>query len=132
MTCEETINGDKCQWYNVMFRRHLASPHVVGTMGRFARAQFPLERMHEKLHVVQTPTGQKYVYVNIKKIYIVQPVLLGENSHPPYFQSNQVHKSEYWSIPLWTQIKENTKAPRHWPLCCEFTEDRWIPRTNGQ
>ena len=23
-------------------------------------------------------------------------------------------------------------ASRHWPLCGEFTEDRWIPRTNGQ
>ena len=30
------------------------------------------------------------------------------------------------------QIKENIKAPRHWPLCGEFTGDRWIPRTNGQ
>ena len=29
-------------------------------------------------------------------------------------------------------IKENIKAPRHWPLCREFTGDRWIPRTNGQ
>ena len=29
-------------------------------------------------------------------------------------------------------IKENIKAPRHWPLCEEFTGDRWIPRTNGQ
>ena len=28
--------------------------------------------------------------------------------------------------------KENIKAPRHWPLCGEFTGDRWIPRTNGQ
>ena len=26
----------------------------------------------------------------------------------------------------------NMKAPRHWPLCGEFTGDRWIPRTNGQ
>ena len=25
----------------------------------------------------------------------------------------------------------NIKAPRHWPLCGEFTGDRWIPRTNG-
>ena len=25
----------------------------------------------------------------------------------------------------------NTKAPRHWPLCVEFTGDRWIHRTNG-
>ena len=24
------------------------------------------------------------------------------------------------------------KAPRYWPLCGEFTGDRWIPRTNGQ
>ena len=31
-----------------------------------------------------------------------------------------------------TQIKENTKAPRHWPLCREFTGHWWIPRTNGQ
>ena len=30
------------------------------------------------------------------------------------------------------QIKENIKAPRHWPLCGEFTGDRWIPHTNGQ
>ena len=31
-----------------------------------------------------------------------------------------------------SQIKENIKAPRHWPLCGEFTGDRWIPHTNGQ
>ena len=31
-----------------------------------------------------------------------------------------------------TQIKENIKASRHWPLCGEFTGDRWIPRTDGQ
>ena len=30
------------------------------------------------------------------------------------------------------QIKENIKAPHHWPLCGEFTCDRWIPRTRGQ
>ena len=30
------------------------------------------------------------------------------------------------------QIKENTKAPRHWPLWGEFTGDRWIPRTKDQ
>ena len=27
------------------------------------------------------------------------------------------------------QIKENTKAPRHWPFCGEFTGDWWIPLT---
>ena len=30
------------------------------------------------------------------------------------------------------QIKENIKAPRHWPIGGEFTGDRWIPRTKGQ
>ena len=37
-----------------------------------------------------------------------------------------------YSTVIQTQIKENIKAPRHWPLCGEFTGDRWIPRTNGQ
>ena len=29
------------------------------------------------------------------------------------------------------QIKENITAPRHWPLCGEFTGDRGIPRKKG-
>ena len=28
--------------------------------------------------------------------------------------------------------KKTSNFPRHWPLCGEFTEDRWIRRTNGQ
>ena len=31
-----------------------------------------------------------------------------------------------------SRIKANIKAPRHWPLCGEFTGDRWIPRTKSQ
>ena len=30
------------------------------------------------------------------------------------------------------QIKENIKAPRHWPFWGESTGDRWIPLTKGQ
>ena len=37
-----------------------------------------------------------------------------------------------YSTFIQAQIKENIKAPRHWPLCGEFTGDRWIPRTNTQ
>ena len=29
-------------------------------------------------------------------------------------------------------IKENLKAPRHWPLYGESSGDRWIPLTKGQ
>ena len=31
-----------------------------------------------------------------------------------------------------TQIKENIKAPRHWPLCGEFTGHWLILRTKGK
>ena len=31
-----------------------------------------------------------------------------------------------------SQMKENIKAPYHWPLCREFTGNRWIPRTKDQ
>ena len=31
-----------------------------------------------------------------------------------------------------TQIQENIKVPCQWPLCGEFTGDRWITLTNGQ
>ena len=31
-----------------------------------------------------------------------------------------------------SQIKENIKAPRQWPLWGDFTGDRWIARTKGQ
>ena len=37
-----------------------------------------------------------------------------------------------YSTFIQAEIKENIKAPRHWPLCGEFTGERWIPRTNGQ
>ena len=35
-------------------------------------------------------------------------------------------------LPVQARIKGNIKAPRHWPLCGEFTGDRGIPRTNIQ
>ena len=28
--------------------------------------------------------------------------------------------------------RKKIKAPRHWPLCEEFTGDLWIPHTNNQ
>ena len=30
------------------------------------------------------------------------------------------------------RIKENSEAPRHWPLWGEFTGDWWIPRKKDQ
>ena len=46
---------------------------------------------------------------------------------------SQIPASRLFTQPLiQAQIKENTQAPRHWPLSGEFTGDRWIPRINGQ
>ena len=45
------------------------------------------------------------------------------NHQTPYCFLNHLFK---------VQIKENINAPRHWPLCAEFTENPWIPRTKGQ
>ena len=33
---------------------------------------------------------------------------------------------------LFRHRSKKTSAPPHWPLCGEFTGDRWIPRTNDQ
>ena len=43
-----------------------------------------------------------------------------------------VSKHQHHDCLLNKQLKENIKAPRHWPLWGEFTGDRWIPRTKGQ
>ena len=63
-----------------------------------------------------------------------------------YFRRWKLHTSLQWrhnerggvsNHPLIAQllvhakVKENIKAPRHWPLCGEFTGDRWIPRTKS-
>ena len=34
--------------------------------------------------------------------------------------------------PFFSDVDQNIKAPRHWPLCGEFTGDRLIPHTKGQ
>ena len=44
------------------------------------------------------------------------------NHHPQDCLLNRLFKA---------QIKESIKAPRHWPLCGEFTGDRWIPHTKA-
>ena len=47
--------------------------------------------------------------------------------------NHQLHDSLLNSLLfIQEQIKENIKAPRHWPLWGEFTDDRWIPLTKGQ
>ena len=47
--------------------------------------------------------------------------------------ASQIIGSRLFAEPLvQAQIKENIKAPRHWPLLGESNRDRWIPLTKGQ
>ena len=47
--------------------------------------------------------------------------------------ASQITSSRLFTQPLiHAQIKENIEAPRHWPLCGEFTGDRWMPHTKVQ
>ena len=49
------------------------------------------------------------------------------------WRHNGVVASQLTSLTMFTkpfiraQTKESIKAPRHWPLCGEFTGDRWMP-----
>ena len=52
--------------------------------------------------------------------------------HPSNFKVSRLQNRRFDPDFIQTQNKENTKAPRHWSLSGAFTEDRWIPRTNGQ
>ena len=61
--------------------------------------------------------------------------LLGEEytAHPKtQITSIPTVYSNVYSSTDQAQIKENIKAPRHWPLWGQFTGDRRMPRTKGQ
>ena len=99
-----------------------------------------------------------YIWVNIGSVNgllsdgtksLPDPKLTNHQGHSVALTREKIHNitmTSQWTrwrlkspaSPLFTQlfiraqIKENIKAPGHWPLCVEFTGNRWIPRTNGQ
>ena len=79
------------------------------------------------VHVVLTPTcGDVHYYQCglFHSLLWLHSGCEGVSNHQPYHcLLNRFFQA---------QIKENIRAPRHWPLCGKFTGDRWIPRTNGQ
>ena len=54
------------------------------------------------------------------------------HSEPDGVSNRQHHGCLFTQRFIQAQMKVNIKAPCHWPLCEEFTGDRWSPRTNGQ
>ena len=58
------------------------------------------------------------------------PHILLQWCHNEHDGISSHHPHNFLLKPLFRQ--GNIKAPRHWPMCGEFTGDRWIPRTKGQ
>ena len=94
-------------------------------------------RRHFKIHFLQwhvsyCDTNLRFLRLSfteaVSKTYIT--LQWRHNGHDSV--SNQQPHDRFTQPFIQTQIKENIKAPRHWPLCGEFTGDRWIPRTKGQ
>ena len=46
--------------------------------------------------------------------------------------ASQITDLLFTQLLVQARIKENIKAPRHWPLQVEFTGNRWIPLAKGQ
>ena len=68
------------------------------------------------------------LYLQCRQMYITLQCRYNEHDGVPNHQPHECLLSRLFNA----QTKENIKAPRHWPLCGEFTEDQWIPRTKGQ
>ena len=69
-------------------------------------------------------------------IFRVTDPLWGEFAGQRWIPLTKTADAELWhflrSEFIQAQIKENIKAPHHWPLCGDFRGERWIPRTNSQ
>ena len=73
---------------------------------------------------IKTLFGAEFVHMHVVSVQLRHSGRDGVSNHQPHHSFSQPF--------IQTQIEENIKAPRLWPLCGEFTGDRWIPRTNGQ
>ena len=79
------------------------------------------------IKLIKTHCTKIYTYsYNTLRVYHYNDVIMG------LIASQITGLTIVYSIVIQTQITEIIKAPRHWPLCGEFTGERWIPRTNGQ
>ena len=82
---------------------------------------------------VRTTTGHRWIFSTgpvMRSFYGILSLQWRHNVHDGVSNHRLSHMFD--QLLLQAQIKENIKAPRHWPLCGEFTGGRWIPRTKGQ
>ena len=81
-----------------------------------------------KSHNAPVPYGTMYRFGTI----IFTCVHMHYNDVKMSTMASQITSRLFTQPFIQAQIKENTKAPRHWPLWGEFTGDQWIPHTKNQ
>ena len=131
------INSAHGNWYSVFLYEHIARPHPSQVM-RYVHAVGPLFTKRNLTFCHQISRSWQAVKLwgksswNLVGALVALPSILqwrhdegsGVSNHQPHdCLLNRLFNG---------QIKENIKAPSHWPLWGEFTYDRWIPRTKGQ
>ena len=125
--------------------------HFFWTLKRHRFIKFALKidlntDIHRKYHVCWWPGDVRIQGVDIRGIGLeVQDYSGFSNKRVKWRRCSFITMTSQWTRwrlktpasrlfiqPLvQTQIKENIKTPRHWPLFGEFTGHRWIPRTKS-
>ena len=127
--------GLQVMWYshegNVVVNAHHLNHWNTLQNCAFKITAISLERQWVKQYGTSTHLVTSYDVVFLGQLWIGCNNLLLDSPKPPWRIKSPA--SRLFTQPYFrAHIKENIKAPRHWPLYGEFTGDRWIPSTNGQ
>ena len=125
----------KCLYYNINFTEMchkvpINEKHLLAQiMARFRTGDEPWHQGDAESSVtinkcqIQVLNGSRYWHLFNQYTDVIMSTMVSQIT-----SLTTVYSTVYSG----TDYKKNTKAPRHWPLCGEFTGDRWIPRTKGQ
>ena len=93
---------------------------------------YPISKRVAMILLKKKVQGQQSQHLTAKLLVLRMSVSITMTSQWARWRLKSTASRLFTQRFIQAQIKENTKAPRHWPLCGEFTGYRWIPRTKGQ
>ena len=79
----------------------------------------------EQLNLAKTMQHSKHVSIGLYDIHYNDVIMSA-------VASQITSLTIVYSIVYSDADQRKHQSTRHWPLCGEFTGDRWIPHTNGQ
>ena len=129
----KTFHSWKCIWkYRLRNGNHSVRGDELSEMRETHKCNCVLPIVWRQGCDAAVPWDLYVIYMaNAHKAFIVLPQTSSNTDTLHYDVIIGTMASQITSLMI-CLLKENIKAPRHWPLCGEITGDRWIPRTNGQ